>query len=60
MSDTDIITSFEKHDITKPVEITIMTRSMGRVNLGGGRKKQQNKLKVMVVGGGGGGIRWLP
>lgn len=59
MSDTDIITSFEKHDITKPVEITIMTRSRGRV-VGEGRKKQQNKLKVMVVGGGGGGIRWLP
>ena len=57
MSDTDIITSFEKHDITKPVEITIYDKSeVG----GGGRKKQQNKLKVMVVGGGGGGIRWLP
>ena len=36
---SDIITSFEKHDITKPVEITIMTRSMGRGKLGGGKEK---------------------
>ena len=39
MSDTDIITSFEKHDITKPVEITIYDKVEGESEVGGGKEK---------------------